>query len=89
MSVFGEPGYIWSVGEISKSETETMADIIRRARGRYKRPPGGKSFAEEMAEYKREEIALEEAKMERMIQAGVLPVKCHPSWQGGETKTTG
>jgi hypothetical protein len=37
---------------------------IRRAHGILKRPrqPGEKSFAEEWAEHKREEIALEEAK---------------------------
>lgn len=40
---------------------------IHRLRGKYKhlRPLGGKSFAERMAEFTREEIALEAAKFAR------------------------
>jgi len=41
------------------------ATSIRRLRGILKRKPGGKTFAEEMAEYKREEKELEEAKYVR------------------------
>jgi AbrB family looped-hinge helix DNA binding protein len=39
---------------------------IRRLRGVLKRKPGGKSFAEEWAEYKAEEKALEEARYARL-----------------------
>lgn len=38
---------------------------IRRARGILTARPGGKSFAHEMAEYKKEERELEEAKLAR------------------------
>ena len=38
---------------------------LRRLRGILKRPPGGKSLTEEMAEYKRAEKALEERKTGR------------------------
>ena len=41
------------------------AASIRRLRGLLKRKPGSKTFAEEMAEYKRGEIQLEEAKYAR------------------------
>jgi len=41
------------------------ATSIRRLRGILKRKPGAKTFAEEMAEHKREEIQLEEAKYVR------------------------
>ena len=43
---------------------ETTA-TIRRLRGIIKRKPGEKSFAEKRAEYKREELELEEAKYAR------------------------
>jgi AbrB family looped-hinge helix DNA binding protein len=45
------------------------ATSIRRLRGILKRKPGGKTFAEEMAEYKREEKELEEAKYVRSTGA--------------------
>ena len=41
------------------------AATIRRLRGILKRKPGGKPFAEEWAEHKREEMELEEAKYAR------------------------
>ena len=41
------------------------AATIRRLRGILKRKPGDKSFAEEWAEHKREEMKLEEAKYAR------------------------
>ena len=41
------------------------ATTIRKLRGILKRKPGDKSFAEEWAEHKREEIKLEEAKYAR------------------------
>jgi AbrB family looped-hinge helix DNA binding protein len=41
------------------------AVTIRRLRGILKRKPGDKSFAEEWAEHKREEMELEEAKYAR------------------------
>lgn len=43
------------------------AVTIRRLRGILKRKPGEKPFAEQMAEYKRGEKALEEAKYARSI----------------------
>jgi AbrB family looped-hinge helix DNA binding protein len=45
------------------------ATSIRRLRGILKRKPGGKTFAEEMAEYKREEKELEDAKYVRSTGA--------------------
>lgn len=45
------------------------ATSIRRLRGILKRKPGGKTLAEEMAEYKREEKELEEAKYVRSTGA--------------------
>ncbi len=45
------------------------ATSIRRLRGILKRKPGGKIFAEEMAEHKREEKELEEAKYVRSTGA--------------------
>jgi len=60
------------------SEANALAALIRQARGRVKRRPGEKPFAEQMAEYKREEIALEDAKLERLTQAGLLPVRRKP-----------
>lgn len=42
---------------------------IRRLKGMLKRAPGGKPFAEEWAEHKREEIELEEAKYARCTGA--------------------
>jgi len=68
------------------SEANALAALIRQARGRVKRRPGEKPFAEQMAEYKREEIALEDAKLERLTQAGLLPVhsaKLYRFWTGG------
>ena len=45
------------------------AGTIRRLRGILKRKPGGKPFAEEWAEHKREEMELEEAKYARSTGA--------------------
>lgn len=45
------------------------ATSIRRLRGILKRKPGGKTLAEEMADYKREEKELEEAKYVRSTGA--------------------
>jgi AbrB family looped-hinge helix DNA binding protein len=42
---------------------------INRGFGLLKRKPGDKSFDEEWAEYKREELALEEAKYERCTRS--------------------
>jgi hypothetical protein len=41
--------------------------------GSLKRKPGEKPFAEQWAEYKREEIELEDSKLVRMNRAGLLP----------------
>ena len=49
--------------------TWLTATSIRRLRGIPKRKPGGKTFAEEMAEHKREEKKLEEAKYVRSTGA--------------------
>jgi bifunctional DNA-binding transcriptional regulator/antitoxin component of YhaV-PrlF toxin-antitoxin module len=45
------------------------ATSIRKLRGILKRKPGGKTLAEEMAEHKREEKELEEAKYDRSTGA--------------------
>jgi hypothetical protein len=43
---------------------------IHALRGKYKFPTGGKSFAEWMADWKREEMELEEKKFQRMAAMG-------------------
>ena len=48
---------------------------IQRCFGLLKRKSDDKTFAEEMAEYKREEKELEGAKLERMTRAGLLPIR--------------
>ena len=45
------------------------ATAVKRLRGILKRKPGGKSFAEEWAEHKAGELALEEAKYERCTRS--------------------
>jgi hypothetical protein len=52
--------------EAAKLSADELKALLRRARGRLKRQPGEKPFAEQWAEYKREEIELEEAKLRRM-----------------------
>ncbi|MGH7975170.1 MAG: hypothetical protein ACREC8_00770 [Limisphaerales bacterium] len=49
-----------------KLSPEEMRELIRSFRGKYKRKPGEKPFAEQLAEYKREEIELEEQKFKRL-----------------------
>jgi hypothetical protein len=46
---------------------------IRRSYGMLKRKPGAKSFAEEWAEHKREEMELEEAKYARCTRSEYRP----------------
>ncbi len=48
--------------KISKA---ALRELISSFRGKYKRKPGEKPFAQEWAEYKDEEKALEEAKLRR------------------------
>ena len=48
-----------------KMTPEQMREFIHSLRGKYKRKPGDKPFAEEWAEYKREEKELEERKFQR------------------------
>ena len=49
-----------------KTSVHEIRQRIHALRGILKRMPGGKSFAEEMAEHKREEKELEENKLRRM-----------------------
>ena len=49
----------------TKAQRSRQIAAVRRARGMLKRPPGARPFAEEWAEHKREELALEEAKFVR------------------------
>ena len=50
---------------MAKPTKAEMLAAIRRARGSMRRPPGSKPFAQEWAEYKAGERALEEAKFLR------------------------
>jgi len=50
----------------SKKRAQKAIGILR-GYGLLKRKPGDKSFEEERAEYKREELALEEAKFARCV----------------------
>jgi hypothetical protein len=70
-----------------KPDKAAMFAIIKRARGILKRKPGGKSFDEEWAEHKREEIELEQAKLLRMERAGLLPMKRNSNRSKKEIKT--
>jgi Fungal HAT1, C-terminal len=47
-----------------------MRKLIHSFRGIFKRKPGEKPFAEEWAEYKREEKELEERKFQRLAALG-------------------
>jgi hypothetical protein len=51
------------------SPTE-MRKLIHSFRGIFKQKPGDKPFAEEWAEYKREEKELEERKFQRLTALG-------------------
>ena len=58
---------------VVKSATEHRAQqhaAIRRARGIIPRKPGEKPFAEQWAEHKREELALEERKFQLLGSPG-------------------
>lgn len=50
----------------AKLSGDELEAFLRRVRGRFKRQPGEKPFAEWWADYKREEKELEEAKWLRM-----------------------
>ena len=62
---------------------------IHALRGSLKRKPGDKPFAEPWAEYKREEMELEEAKFLRMTRAGLLPATRNSSRSKRKSKSTG
>lgn len=51
-------------------KAEEMRKLIHSFRGIFKRKPGDKPFAEEWAEYKREEKELEERRYQRLSSAG-------------------
>jgi hypothetical protein len=53
-----------------KLSPEKMRELIHSFRGKFKRKPGDKPFAEEWAEYKREEKELEERKFQRLATLG-------------------
>ena len=53
-----------------KMSPEEMRKHIRSFCGIFKRKPGDKPFAEEWAEYKREEKELEERKFQRLAAMG-------------------
>jgi hypothetical protein len=53
----------------SIAKTEEMRNLIHSFRGKFK-TPGDKPFAEEWAEYKREEKELEERKFQRLAALG-------------------
>lgn len=56
----------------AKLGADELKALLRRCRGSLKRKPGEKPFAEQWAEYKREEKELEEAKFRRMERAGLF-----------------
>ena len=55
-----------AVGKSAAARRVRQLAAIRRARGIIRRKPGEKPFAEQWAEHKREELALEERKFQRM-----------------------
>jgi hypothetical protein len=57
--------------------------------GSLKRKPGDKPFAEQWAEYKREEMELEDSKLVRMNRAGLLPATRNSSRSKRKSKSTG
>jgi hypothetical protein len=54
-----------------KMSPEEMRKYIHSLRGSLKRKPGDKPFAEEWAEYKREEKELEERRFQRLAASGI------------------
>jgi hypothetical protein len=62
---------------------------IHVLRGSLKRQPGDKSFAEEWAEHKSEEMELEEAKLVRMTRAGLYPATRNSNRSKRKSKSTG
>jgi hypothetical protein len=53
-----------------KTSPAEVRKLINSMCGKYRPKPGDKPFAEEWAEYKREEKELEEAKFRRCFQPG-------------------
>lgn len=56
----------------TKASKDAMREFISSCRGSLKRKPGEKPFAEAWAEYKAEEIALEEAKLARFSSKRII-----------------
>ena len=75
--------------EAAKLGADELKALLRRARGSLKRQPGEKPFAEAWAEYKREEKALEEAKLVRMKRAGFFPATRNSRPSKRKSKSTG
>ena len=59
-----------SVGKSAAARCVRQLAAIRRGRGLIRRKPGEKPFAEQWAEHKREELALEERKFQLLGPPG-------------------
>ena len=57
-------------GRKKKPSPEEMRKLIHSFRGSLKRKPGDRPFAEEWADYKREEKELEEKRFQRLAALG-------------------
>ncbi len=75
--------------ETGKHGADELKAFLRRLRGCVKPKPGEKPFAESWAEYKREEKELEEAKFQRMKQAGLYIAAANSSRWKKRSKSTG
>jgi hypothetical protein len=71
-----------------KMSKTAMREYIHSLRGSLKRKPGEKPFAEQWADYKREEKELEEAKLMRLTHAGFLPMATNSSRSQRKSKST-
>jgi hypothetical protein len=58
------------MAKCKKTSPAEVRKLINSMRGMFKRKPGDKPFAEEWAEYKREEKELEERKFQRLAALG-------------------
>jgi hypothetical protein len=71
------------------TQTKIPWKKIHALRGILKRQPGDKSFAEEWAEHKSEEMELEEGKLVRVNRAGLFPATRNSSRSKKKLKLTG
>ena len=73
----------------AKKQKQLSHEEINALCGSLKRRPGDKPFAEQWAEYKREEIELEDSKLVRMNRAGLLSLTANSNRSKRKSKSTG